>query len=244
MGSERRQVNRFNMRTSLRFRATNLASDKSEHFTEALNISRGGFFFASSAPLQVGVPIDCTLRMPPEVTGSKPQETHCTGDALYSAGRARAERAIRRRPDRFRRRNREIPHAAIGRLPKLSTLDQLGNSRNALNPRRGDRGTPQIRNSGDSDSCFGASDIFESVVGANRDGVLAPGSAPRQTDGEFVALLRSVADSIPRHHDDPVPAVDAILSAVDAASRIASDEVNRRCMDDDTTCLRTAQLRF
>src|SRR5882762_9132502 len=91
------------------------------------------------------------------------------GDALHSARRARAERAIRRRPDRFRRRNREIPHAAIGGLPKLSTLDQLGNSRNALNPRRGDRGTPQIRNSGDSDSCLGASDIFEAIVGADRE---------------------------------------------------------------------------
>jgi hypothetical protein len=83
MGSERRQVNRFNMRTSLRFRATNLASDKSEHFTEALNISRGGFFFASSAPLQVGMPIDCTLRMPAEVTGARAQETNCTARVVH-----------------------------------------------------------------------------------------------------------------------------------------------------------------
>jgi hypothetical protein len=83
MGSERRQVTRYSMRTSLRFRAINLAADKSEHFTEAINISRGGFFFASSAPLQVGMPIDCTLRIPPEVTGSKPQETHCTARVVH-----------------------------------------------------------------------------------------------------------------------------------------------------------------
>jgi hypothetical protein len=83
MSSERRQVNRYNQRTSLRFRATSLASDKSEHFTEVLNISRGGFYFASSAPLQVGMPIDCTLRMPAEVTGSKPQETHCTARVVH-----------------------------------------------------------------------------------------------------------------------------------------------------------------
>jgi len=44
MGSERRQVVRHTMRTPLRFRAINLASDKSEHFTEVMNISRGGFF--------------------------------------------------------------------------------------------------------------------------------------------------------------------------------------------------------
>ena len=83
MSSERRQVARHNMRTPLRFRAINLASDKSEHFTEAINISRGGFFFASSAPLQVGMPIDCTLRMPEEVTGSKSQETHCTARVVH-----------------------------------------------------------------------------------------------------------------------------------------------------------------
>ena len=83
MGSERRHITRYNMRTSLRFRAINLPSDESEHFTEVINISRGGFFFASSAPLQVGMPIDCTLRMPAEVTGIDPQETHCTAGVVH-----------------------------------------------------------------------------------------------------------------------------------------------------------------
>jgi len=83
MATERRQVARYNMRTPLRFRATNLASDRSEHFTEAINVSRGGFFFASSAPLQVGVPIEVTLRVPSEVTGSKPQETRCTARVVH-----------------------------------------------------------------------------------------------------------------------------------------------------------------
>ena len=83
MGSERRQVARHNIRTPLRFRALNLAADKSEHFTEAMNISRGGFFFASSAPLQVGMPIEATLRMPEEVTGSKAQETRCSARVVH-----------------------------------------------------------------------------------------------------------------------------------------------------------------
>ncbi len=69
--SDRRQVTRYNLRTPLRFRAAGLASDKTEHFTEALNISRGGFFFATSAPLQVGAAIEATLRMPGEVTGGQ-----------------------------------------------------------------------------------------------------------------------------------------------------------------------------
>jgi hypothetical protein len=81
--SERRQITRFNIRTPLRFRATGVAADKTEHFTEALNISRGGFFFASSAPLQVGMPIEATLRMPTEVTDGGPQETRCTARVVH-----------------------------------------------------------------------------------------------------------------------------------------------------------------
>jgi PilZ domain len=81
--SERRQVTRFNVRTPLRFRALGVAADKTEHFTEALNISRGGFFFASSAPLQVGTPIEVSLRLPAEVTGSAPEETRCTARVVH-----------------------------------------------------------------------------------------------------------------------------------------------------------------
>jgi PilZ domain len=83
MGSERRQLARYNMRTPLRFRAVGLASDKTEHFTEALNVSKGGFFFATSAPLQVGMPIEVTLRMPGEVTGSAAAETRCTARVVH-----------------------------------------------------------------------------------------------------------------------------------------------------------------
>jgi hypothetical protein len=80
---ERRQLARYNVRTPLRFRAINLGADNSEHFTEALNVSRGGFFFASSAPLQIGVPIEATLRMPVEVTGGKPEETRCNARVVH-----------------------------------------------------------------------------------------------------------------------------------------------------------------
>jgi hypothetical protein len=61
-----------------------MAADDSEHFTEALNVSRGGFFFASSAPLQVGMPLEVTLRMPKEVTGATAQETNCTARVVHA----------------------------------------------------------------------------------------------------------------------------------------------------------------
>ena len=82
--SERRQVSRYSMRTPLRFRAMGVAADRTEHFTEALNVSRGGFFFASSAPLQVGMPLEVTLRMPKEVTGTAEQETNCTARVVHA----------------------------------------------------------------------------------------------------------------------------------------------------------------
>src|SRR5258707_4684707 len=72
--AERRQLARLSLRTPLRFRALGVASDQTEHFTEALNVSRGGVFFASSAPLQVGLPFKATLRMPREGTGIGAQE--------------------------------------------------------------------------------------------------------------------------------------------------------------------------
>jgi hypothetical protein len=83
MGAERRQLTRYNMRTPLRFRAMGLAVDKTEHFTEALNISKGGFFFATSAPLQVGMPIEATLRLPSEVTGARAEEARCTARVVH-----------------------------------------------------------------------------------------------------------------------------------------------------------------
>src|SRR5579864_4886643 len=82
--SERRQLTRVNHRTPLRFRAAGVAADKTEHFTEALNVSRGGFFFVTSAPLQVGMPIEATIRMPAEVTGGKPDETHCKARVVHA----------------------------------------------------------------------------------------------------------------------------------------------------------------
>jgi len=82
--SERRQRERFSLRVPLRFRPLGLASDKTEHFAEAINLSRGGFFFVTSAPLQVGMPIEATLRMPAEVTGSQPDDTHCRARLVHA----------------------------------------------------------------------------------------------------------------------------------------------------------------
>lgn len=86
--SERRRLTRFPVRTPLRFRAAGVASDKTDNFTEALNISRGGFYFATSAALQIGMPIEVTLSMPSEVTGAKSEETQCTARVVHARNHA------------------------------------------------------------------------------------------------------------------------------------------------------------
>ncbi len=82
--SERRQLERYRVRIPLRFRPIGLAAIQAEHFTETMNVSRGGFFFVTSAPLQVGMPIEATLKMPAEVTGGKADETHCRARLVHA----------------------------------------------------------------------------------------------------------------------------------------------------------------
>jgi PilZ domain len=82
--SERRQRERYRIRVPLRFRPLGLASGPAEHFAETTNISRGGFFFVTSAPLQVGMPIEATLVMPSEVTGGTSDETHCRARLVHA----------------------------------------------------------------------------------------------------------------------------------------------------------------
>jgi hypothetical protein len=81
--NERRQAQRYPLRVALRYRTLGVAADRSEHFTEALNISRGGFFFASSGPLQVGMPLEVTLLMPAEITGNAAQEMRCRARVMH-----------------------------------------------------------------------------------------------------------------------------------------------------------------
>lgn len=82
--TERRQLERFRLRVPLRFRMLGLAGDHSEHFAETANVSRGGFFFVTSAPLQVGMPIEATLSMPPEITGGKADVTRCRARLVHA----------------------------------------------------------------------------------------------------------------------------------------------------------------
>ena len=86
--SERRVLKRYNIRTPLRFRMINLVGGNSDHFTETMNVSRGGFYFATSAPLKMGMPIEATIRMPAEVTGGEARLTSCTARVVRMKSQA------------------------------------------------------------------------------------------------------------------------------------------------------------
>ena len=77
-GSERRVLKRHNIRTPLQFRAVDLMEGECVHFTQAMNVSRSGFYFASAAALKLGMPIEAKLRMPAEVSGGAARNMDCT----------------------------------------------------------------------------------------------------------------------------------------------------------------------
>src|SRR5258706_5830186 len=93
--TERRQLARLNLRTPLRFRALGVASDRTEHFTEALNVSRGGCFFAASAPPLAGIPLDTSPRISPRRTGNCRHEMLCNPRGVHVRHQAYGDGRIR-----------------------------------------------------------------------------------------------------------------------------------------------------
>jgi hypothetical protein len=82
--SERRIMPRYNVRIPIRFHSVGLATTGMEHYTESLNISRRGLFFASREELRVGMPIEISMRMPREVTGLETVDTRCFGRVVHA----------------------------------------------------------------------------------------------------------------------------------------------------------------
>ncbi len=91
-GSERRQLTRYNLRTPLRFRATGLSSDKTEHFTEALNVSRGGFLLRD-----VGAAADRHADRGDSAHARRSYRRRGGRDAMQRSSGARIQPALQRR---------------------------------------------------------------------------------------------------------------------------------------------------
>jgi hypothetical protein len=80
--SERRTDTRVNVRVPLRFRILN-SPESIEQNAEAENISQRGIYFTTTIPLQVGTPLEVSLRMPRELAGKTPSDVKCVARVVH-----------------------------------------------------------------------------------------------------------------------------------------------------------------
>jgi hypothetical protein len=79
---ERRIDTRINVRVPLRFRALNNPGSP-EQTAESENISQRGICFATTVPLQVGTPLEVSIRMPQELAGKTSSDVKCVARVVH-----------------------------------------------------------------------------------------------------------------------------------------------------------------
>jgi hypothetical protein len=79
---ERRVDTRVNIRVPLRFRILNSA-EATEEVAEAQNISQRGIYFTTDVPLQIGTPLEVSIRMPQELTGRMYSDVKCIARVVH-----------------------------------------------------------------------------------------------------------------------------------------------------------------
>jgi PilZ domain-containing protein len=79
---ERRIDTRVNTRVPLRFRILNNPGSP-EQTAESENISQRGIFFATNVPLNVGTPLEVSLKMPQELAGESTADVRCVARVVH-----------------------------------------------------------------------------------------------------------------------------------------------------------------
>ncbi len=80
--SDRRRDPRVNACVVMRFRVLN--NPKSPEFTaESENMSQRGIYFLSSAPLEIGMPMELSLRIPHDLAEKVTSEVTCMGRVVH-----------------------------------------------------------------------------------------------------------------------------------------------------------------
>lgn len=77
----RRQTVRFQLSVPFWIRLPK-SPDTPARLVEASNISATGLYFVTDLPLQVGTPVEITLRMPEVVVGKQSREWRCRGQVV------------------------------------------------------------------------------------------------------------------------------------------------------------------
>ena len=80
--NERRFDTRVNVRVPIRFRISN-SPESTEQIAESENISQRGIYFTTTFPLKVGMPVEVSLRMPPELTGKTSSDVRCVARVVH-----------------------------------------------------------------------------------------------------------------------------------------------------------------
>jgi Tfp pilus assembly protein PilZ len=80
--SERRIDTRVNIRVPLRFRALNNPGS-TEQTAESENISQRGIFFSTNVPLNIGTPVEVSLRLPQELAGKSTSDVKCVARVVH-----------------------------------------------------------------------------------------------------------------------------------------------------------------
>jgi hypothetical protein len=79
---ERRIDTRMNIRVPLRFRILN-SPDSAEQAAESENVSQRGIYFATDVPLNVGTPVEVSLKMPRELGVQAPSDVKCVARVVH-----------------------------------------------------------------------------------------------------------------------------------------------------------------
>jgi hypothetical protein len=79
---ERRLDTRVNVRVPLRFRTLNNPNSVEQN-AESENISQRGVYFETAVPLNVGTPVELSLRMPLEVAGKSSSDVKCVARVVH-----------------------------------------------------------------------------------------------------------------------------------------------------------------
>jgi hypothetical protein len=77
---ERRISRRLQLKTALRVRIWK--SGSTERKAESENLSERGTFFATDAPLAIGLAVEILVTMPEEITGKPTTDWRCTGHVV------------------------------------------------------------------------------------------------------------------------------------------------------------------
>jgi len=80
--TDRRRDLRVNARVAMRFRVLNNPT-LPEHLAESENMSQNGIYFLTSVPLEIGMPVELSLRIPHNLAQKITTEVMCVGRVVH-----------------------------------------------------------------------------------------------------------------------------------------------------------------